>query len=337
MATFSTLPNKYFSTNWVLYDKWQEIKNFLPGVNTAKKSKIMFWTGHGGSFPYFVASGKSSPTGSRLWTGMTTPGWNSCCPDFPRIDCFWGMCSIYFEGMNILGYRFIVNNNYAYTGIVYVNFYGDDLVRMVLGKNTAVYAKCSTTKVSQGCTLCQLGTGTCLKCNTNLHYVYDSVNKICLAKVGYYLDPAYVPQLCSLAEIGCLECTSATVCTKCDVLLYYLLSGGQCIAQPGYYLNAASIPTPCPQVGCAECSDEFICTLCSAPLKYIMDPNTGNTCKCDDTALFMPSPTTQACICMPSYFLSSLGTCEPMPTCPDMFPNKGGCTNCFTDPNTLID
>lgn len=154
MATFSVLPNKYFNTIGDLYSKWLDIKGFLPGVNTAKKSKIMFWTGHGGAYPYFVASGKSSPTGNRLLTGLTTPGWSSSYPDFPRVGCFWGICSIAYEGMNIMGYNFIVNKNYAYTGIVYVNHYGDDLVRMVLGKNTAVYAKCTATRVSQGCTLC---------------------------------------------------------------------------------------------------------------------------------------------------------------------------------------
>ena len=111
MATFSTLPHKYFSTNWVLYDKWLEIKNFLPGVNTAKKSKIMFWTGHGGSYPYFVASGKSSSTGNRLVTGLTTPGFKSSYPDFPRVGCFIGICSIVFEGMNTMAYNNIVNKN----------------------------------------------------------------------------------------------------------------------------------------------------------------------------------------------------------------------------------
>lgn len=48
-----------------------------------------------------------------------------------------------------------------------------------------------------------------------------------------------------------MECTSATTCTKCDILVHYLLSLGQCIAEPGYYLDAAFFPQPCPQVGCA--------------------------------------------------------------------------------------
>jgi 1-phosphatidylinositol phosphodiesterase len=93
-ATFSVLPNKKIGTNWDLYSKWLDIKGFMPGANAAKKSKIAFWTGHGGSYPYFVASGKSSPTGNRLLTGLTTPGFKSSYPDFPRIGCFIGICSI---------------------------------------------------------------------------------------------------------------------------------------------------------------------------------------------------------------------------------------------------
>lgn len=83
--------------------------------------------------------------------------------------------------MNIMSYNYIVGNNFAYTGIVYTSFIGDDLLKRVVGSNTAIYPKCSATQVSQGCTLCQMGTGACLKCNTKLHYVYDAVNKICLA------------------------------------------------------------------------------------------------------------------------------------------------------------
>lgn len=141
-------------TNWDLYSKWLDIKGFLPAANSAKKSQIQFWTGHGGSYPYFVASGKSSKTGSRLLTGLTTPGFKKSYPDFPRISCFIGICSICFEGMNIMGYNYIVSQGYTYTGIVYLDFYGDDLLTLIVGKNLATFAKCTTTQVSQGCALC---------------------------------------------------------------------------------------------------------------------------------------------------------------------------------------
>lgn len=140
-------------------------------------------------------------------------------------------------------------------------------------------------------------------------YVYDIATTKCLAQVGYYLDANYIPQSCPLAMPGCLECTSATVCTVCDTINNYLLSSSSCIAAPGYYLNASSFPVPCPQVGCAECSDEVNCTLCSEPNNYILNQTSGYTCMCDDLGFFMPATSVQACICMPNYFISSNNTC----------------------------
>ncbi len=147
-ATFTILPNKKMSTNWDLYSKWLALKAFLPSANAAKKSQISFWTGHGGSYPYFVVSGKSSRTGGQLSTALTTPGFKSSYPDFPRIWCFIGICTIAFQGMNIMGYNYIVSQNYAYTGIVFTDFYGDDLLKRIVGRNQATYAKCIATKVA---------------------------------------------------------------------------------------------------------------------------------------------------------------------------------------------
>jgi hypothetical protein len=178
----------------------------MTNANTAKKSQISFWTGHGGSYPYFIASGQISNGNSagRLVTGLTTPGFKSSYPDFPRVACFIGICSIVFEGVNILGYDYITSNNFAYTGIVYVDFYGDQLLQRIVGRNTAVYSKCILTQTTQGCTLCS-SAGVCLKCNTLLHYVYNAVTKSCLAEIGYYLDSvSFLPILCSTPMSGCL-------------------------------------------------------------------------------------------------------------------------------------
>ncbi len=58
-------------------------------ANKDKKSKISFWTGSG-LYPYFIASGKSSPqnSASRLSTGSS--GWYGADPykDFPHVSCF---------------------------------------------------------------------------------------------------------------------------------------------------------------------------------------------------------------------------------------------------------
>jgi len=125
-TTFTVLPHKYFNTNWDQYDKWTAVKSFLGATNSAGKSRISFWTGHGGSFPYFVASGKSSPGNGdpRLSTALTTPGFKKWYPDFPRVACFIGICTIAFEGINILAYNYLNDQGYTYLGIVFTNFVG---------------------------------------------------------------------------------------------------------------------------------------------------------------------------------------------------------------------
>ena len=97
-ASFTVLNHKNFGTNWDQYNKWMDVKNFLAASNTAGISRISFWTGNTGSFPYFVASGKSSSGNGagRLATGLTTPGFSSSYPDFPRVACFIGICTIVF-------------------------------------------------------------------------------------------------------------------------------------------------------------------------------------------------------------------------------------------------
>ena len=87
-----------------------------------------------------------------------------------------------YEGMNILASNFITTNLYTYTGIVYVDFYGDDLAKMIIGIAAANYAKCTVLQVTQGCTLCSLTVGfPCIKCDTNSNYVYDFVTQKCRA------------------------------------------------------------------------------------------------------------------------------------------------------------
>lgn len=80
-----------------------------------------------------------------------------------------------------MGYNYIVSQGFTFTRIIYTDFYGEDLLKMVVNKNTALYSICTTAQTDQGCTLCTLNTLVCLKCNTNLHYIFDNVTKTCLA------------------------------------------------------------------------------------------------------------------------------------------------------------
>lgn len=179
-STFTLLPHKWYNTNWDQYDKWTAVKTFLASTNAAGASMLSFWTGHGGSFPYFVASGKSSPGNGdpRLSTGLTTPGFSSSYPDFPRVACFIGICTIAFEGINTLGFNYIKNNNLKYVGIIFTDFVGDPLIQLSVALNTGLFTPCPTTQITQGCTYCT-SAGQCLGCNNTLHYLYNAGSSTC--------------------------------------------------------------------------------------------------------------------------------------------------------------
>ncbi|EJR80236.1 phosphatidylinositol-specific phospholipase C [Bacillus cereus] len=139
---FNIQDDHHLSNNWDLHDKWLKVKNQLNQANTAnqtmsRKKFINYLSGSGGVLPYFVASGHSSPsTGApRLATGLTTPGWSNSYPDFPRVDCFIGICTIPFEGTNVLTANYIAEKPFNYTGIVVSDFPGRELINNVIRVN----------------------------------------------------------------------------------------------------------------------------------------------------------------------------------------------------------
>ncbi|WP_114153874.1 phosphatidylinositol-specific phospholipase C [Chromobacterium haemolyticum] len=127
------------STNWDLYGKWEKIKAHLNQANTSPRGNgyINYLTASGGSFPYFIASGHSNPaTGApRLATGLTTPGWKNSYPDFPRVNCFIGICTIAFEGSNVLTQEYIQRQRPAYAGMVMADFPGPGLIDTLIQLN----------------------------------------------------------------------------------------------------------------------------------------------------------------------------------------------------------
>ncbi|ANN35896.1 hypothetical protein A9498_31550 (plasmid) [Bacillus thuringiensis serovar coreanensis] len=126
----------HLTTNWDLYDKWLYVKEFLYEADYIYKTGyysrvyLNYLSGSGGPFPYFVASGHSSPQTSapRLSTGLTTPAFEDWYPDFPRINCAGNVCTIAFEGTNILTSDWIQNSNFEYVGILAADFPGGGLI-----------------------------------------------------------------------------------------------------------------------------------------------------------------------------------------------------------------
>jgi 1-phosphatidylinositol phosphodiesterase len=138
-SIMSVQDNYNLSTNWDLYGKWESVKGHLHAADSGNRNLIYinYLSGSGGSFPYFVASGHSSPgtTAPRLSTGLTTPGWNSSYPDFPRVDCFIGICTIAFEGTNTLTKNYLEAGRVRFSGIVMADFPGDGLISAIISRN----------------------------------------------------------------------------------------------------------------------------------------------------------------------------------------------------------
>jgi 1-phosphatidylinositol phosphodiesterase len=138
-AVMSIQDNYNLGTNWDLYGKWESVRNHLNAATAGSRSLIYinYLSGSGGSFPYFVASGHSSPgTGApRLPPGLTTPGWSGSYPDFPRVDCFIGICTIAFEGTNTLTKDYLLSGRVGLSGIVMADFPGEGLINAIISRN----------------------------------------------------------------------------------------------------------------------------------------------------------------------------------------------------------
>jgi 1-phosphatidylinositol phosphodiesterase len=101
--------NYTVSDNWDLYTKWTEVKTALQAAHSAQLGSmpananvyINYLSASGGSFPYFIASGKSSngTNAPQLMTGEISPFYDTY-PDFPLTSCWAGMCSVEFMGTN---------------------------------------------------------------------------------------------------------------------------------------------------------------------------------------------------------------------------------------------
>ncbi|MES1052168.1 phosphatidylinositol-specific phospholipase C domain-containing protein [Bacillus thuringiensis] len=137
--------NYHLDSNWDLYDKWLDVKEYLYEADLSFKKGnnptfLNYLSGSGGSFPYFVASGHSSPGTSapRLSTGLTTPAFADWYPDFPRINCAGNVCTIAFEGTNILTSDWIEKSDFHYVGIIAADFPGGGLIDNIIHCNRGI-------------------------------------------------------------------------------------------------------------------------------------------------------------------------------------------------------
>lgn len=129
----------HLDSNWDLYGKWEKVKDhFMHHTSMSPYAiSLNYLSGSFGSFPYFVASGKSSPEthAPQLWTGVSTVDKNKY-KDFPRRDCAGTLCSIYFAGTNQLTAQWILKGRFPLPlGIVAIDFPGPSLVDAIIQSN----------------------------------------------------------------------------------------------------------------------------------------------------------------------------------------------------------
>ena len=130
--------------NWGLYDRWIGAKDHINTTRGAAATDyyVTFLSGASTAnpvFPYFVASGHSSPQtdAPRLLTGtIVSKNDTSTWPDFPRVSCALGLCSIAFEGTNILAKDYIQSlPAYDRVGWIMSDFPGAGLISSVIAMN----------------------------------------------------------------------------------------------------------------------------------------------------------------------------------------------------------
>lgn len=142
-----TQDNYHVTVNWDVTYKWGFIKeHYKKTTANSTTNGAEFWFNYfnasGGSFPYFVASGHSSNgTGTaRLSTGCTT-GIKSCnerYADFPKVNCFIGICTYAFESMQrlfITHYKSAVPSPKRTMGIIMLDFPGKEIIETIINDN----------------------------------------------------------------------------------------------------------------------------------------------------------------------------------------------------------
>lgn len=108
----------------------------------------------------------------------------------------------------------------------------------------------------------------CTECTVESNlFVKDNV---CVEEcgVGYYIDSEVSYQQCRICVAPCVECTSATYCTRCDGSLEQYLHNNECTGTcpvKTYYNSEDATNKVCSdcRLNCAECSGWDVCNKCT--------------------------------------------------------------------------
>ena len=143
-SNFDIQDDYALTTNWSLHDKYLKVVRQLHRAASGdpRQFYVNYLSGSVGSFPYFVASGHVSPAtdAPRLSTGLLSFVGNAWYPKFPRTTCLMSLCTISFEGTNVLTRDELDELNRAggskrTVGIVMADFPGESLIASIIANN----------------------------------------------------------------------------------------------------------------------------------------------------------------------------------------------------------
>jgi len=132
------------ANNWDLHEKYIKVMHQLyrAAAGDPNRFYVNYLSGSGGAFPYFVASGHVSPAtdAPRLSTGLVSVGDVAWYTSFPRTTCVLGLCTISFEGTNVLTRDDLKGLNAWGTskrtvGIIMADFPGESLIANIIANN----------------------------------------------------------------------------------------------------------------------------------------------------------------------------------------------------------
>jgi len=154
----ATLQNEYEICNTIgVTDKWIDIRDHHAATQTGSSDEIYmnFLSGNvkaGCSLnpsPSFVASGHTtaSDNSPRLSTGHVTncddhsqdlvdaDEYTDCPSFFPHTSCALGLCTVSYEGMNVMFDLLVRNHNPSRTGLVWMDYPGSLLIQTIIDVN----------------------------------------------------------------------------------------------------------------------------------------------------------------------------------------------------------
>lgn len=107
----------------------------------------------------------------------------------------------------------------------------------------------------------------CASCQSATNWILDPDTHLCECQIGFWKNGSTCDS-CTDSIPNCLECSSNSLCTKCNQTEFWQLGSGKCdeCQTPNYALEPPleKICKPCKDLmtGCKDCTNANTCTAC---------------------------------------------------------------------------